>query len=159
MVPASTGLANWMRRPYQCAQTATWSESLSISRRRWHETMGWIGSNCRQSDQYRKNFGLSGGGSLKRYGKKRIDRTRDGKSGDRPIRKPIFATKSSYTGFVNGDTASTLGGTLFFDTTATTTSPIGSYTVTPGGLASSKYSITFVSGTLNVVYAYVTDKN
>src|SRR5437867_12055856 len=28
--------------------------------------MGWTRRDCRQSDQYRKNFGSSGGGSLKR---------------------------------------------------------------------------------------------
>src|SRR5438034_10410505 len=58
--------------------------------------MGWIGRDCRQSDQYRKNFGPSGGGSLKKFEKTRIDRT----SGSR-IRwwadpKAYFATKSSY---------------------------------------------------------------
>jgi hypothetical protein len=57
--------------------------------------MGWTGSNCRQSDQYRKNFGFSSGWKFEKYGKKRIGRTPDGKSGDTPILKAFFATKSS----------------------------------------------------------------
>jgi hypothetical protein len=73
--------------------------------------------------------------------------------------QPNPAFTASFTGFVDGDTPSSLSGTLSFSTDATLSSPIGVYTVTPGGLTSSKYIITFVSGTLNVVYAYVTDKN
>ena len=73
--------------------------------------------------------------------------------------QPNPAFTVSYTGFVDGDSPSNLGGTLSFTTNATTTSPVGAYTVTPGGWTSSKYTITFVSGTLKVMYAYVTDKN
>jgi hypothetical protein len=70
---------------------------------------------------------------------------------------PTFTV--TYTGFVDQDSPSNLGGTLTFITNATTNSPVGAYAVTPGGLTSSKYSITFVSGTLSVVNAYVTDQN
>jgi hypothetical protein len=73
--------------------------------------------------------------------------------------QPNPAFTVTYTGFVNGDTESSLGGTLSFDTAATTTSPVGAYTVTPKDLTSSNYLITFVNGTLNVVHAYVTDQN
>src|SRR5205085_12015477 len=45
---------------------------------------------------------------------------------------PAFTV--SYDGFVNGDDANSLGGTLGFDTAATTTSDVGSYDVTPNGL-------------------------
>jgi hypothetical protein len=57
--------------------------------------MGWTGRDCRQSDQYRKNFGSSGSGSLKKIEKKRIGRTSEAESGGGPIQQPIFATKSS----------------------------------------------------------------
>ena len=65
---------------------------------------------------------------------------------------------AGYSGFVNGDTVASFGGTLSFMTNASVSSPVGTYAVTPGGLTSSNYTITFVNGTLNVVYAYVTDK-
>src|SRR5262249_258375 len=70
---------------------------------------------------------------------------------------PAFT--ATYSGFRDGDTVSSLDGTLSFSTDATTTSPVGTYTVTPCCLMSPKYVIAFVSGTLNVVNAYVTDKN
>jgi hypothetical protein len=61
---------------------------------------------------------------------------------------PAFTV--SYSGFVNGDTPTSLGGMLSFSTPATAASPVGTYDVTPGGLTSSNYTITFVSGTLRV---------
>jgi len=57
----------------------------------------------------------------------------------------------SYSGFVLGEDASVLGGTLTFNTTATTSSQPGSYTITANGLTSSNYDIKFVSGTLTVI--------
>jgi hypothetical protein len=62
---------------------------------------------------------------------------------------PTFTV--SYSGFVLGQGAGVLGGTLSFSTPATTSSPPGSYTITPSGLTSSNYSITFVQGTLTVL--------
>jgi hypothetical protein len=64
---------------------------------------------------------------------------------------PTFT--ASYSGFVNGDTAASLGGTLVFSTPATTTSPVGTYTITPSGLTSTNYTISFVSGTLTITAA------
>jgi hypothetical protein len=61
---------------------------------------------------------------------------------------PPFTAR--YSGFVNGDTPSSLGGTLTFTTTATTSSPVGTYPITSGGLTSSNYTITFVPGTLTI---------
>ena len=58
MVPTSTSLANRIGRSDQCGQTPTRIESLSISRRCRHETMGWIGCDRGQPDQYRKNLAL-----------------------------------------------------------------------------------------------------
>jgi hypothetical protein len=58
-----------------------------------------------------------------------------------------------YSGFVNGDTSASLGGTLVFTTSATAASPVGSYAVTPSGLTSGNYTITFVDGFLDVTQA------
>jgi hypothetical protein len=76
-----------------CAQKTTWAESLSLPPRRRGETVGWIECDCGQSDQYRKNCGLPSGGSLKKFGKKRIGRAAKSKAGTGPIQNLIFATK------------------------------------------------------------------
>src|SRR5204863_6462802 len=55
---------------------------------------------------------------------------------------PSFGVR--YVGFVAGDTPASLGGTLTYTTLAGTNSPVGVYSVTPGGLTSSNYTITFV---------------
>ena len=56
-------------------------------------------------------------------------------------------------GYVGGDSASSLAGTLSFATSATERSAVGSYAITPGGLTSSDYAIRFVDGTLAVTRA------
>ena len=61
-----------------------------------------------------------------------------------------------FEGFVSGDTAASLGGSLSFSTAATATSAPGSYSVTPGGYTSANYSIDFVAGTLTVTKAATT---
>ena len=61
---------------------------------------------------------------------------------------PAFTV--SYSGFVNGDTAASLGGTLVCTTTATTSSPVGNYPITCSGQTSVTYNITYVPGTLTV---------
>ncbi len=58
-------------------------------------------------------------------------------------------------GLVNDDTAATLG-TLIFSTTATSTSHVGSYSITVSGATDSNYDITYVSGTLTVTPAPLT---
>ncbi|NMM35576.1 MAG: hypothetical protein HHJ13_16595, partial [Phycicoccus sp.] len=65
---------------------------------------------------------------------------------------PPFTVR--YAGFVGGEDLSNLGGTLVFATLATTASGIGHYTVTPQGLTSSNYAISFVDGTLDIVYGW-----
>lgn len=62
---------------------------------------------------------------------------------------PLTYTPS---GFVNGDTASVLGGAPDLSTTATTGSPAADYpiTITLGTLSASDYSFNFVNGTLSV---------
>ena len=52
----------------------------------------------------------------------------------------------AYDGFVLGQGASVLGGTLAFSTPATNGSHVGNYAVTPSGLTSANYAITFVAG-------------
>ncbi|WP_186457680.1 beta strand repeat-containing protein, partial [Nitrospirillum amazonense] len=60
---------------------------------------------------------------------------------------------ASYSGFVNGETASVLGGTLTVSGAGTNA---GSYTLTPGGLTSANYDISYVAGTLTVNKAALT---
>jgi hypothetical protein len=68
---------------------------------------------------------------------------------------PMPELTASYAGFVNGDDATKLGGTLGFDTAATQSSHVvaGGYPVTPRGLSSGNYAITFSPGTLTVTPA------
>ena len=56
----------------------------------------------------------------------------------------------SYDGFIGDEDESVLGGTLTFDCDYQKGSGKGSYTITPGGLTSDNYTISFVSGTLTV---------
>jgi uncharacterized repeat protein (TIGR02543 family) len=57
----------------------------------------------------------------------------------------------SYSGFVNNETASVLGGTLSYSYSYTQYGKVGNtYTITPSGLTSSNYAITFADGTLTV---------
>jgi hypothetical protein len=63
---------------------------------------------------------------------------------------PLPAFSAAGAGFVNGDSMSSLDGTLAFTTSATATSAPGSYSVTPSGATSENYTITFAAGTLTV---------
>lgn len=63
---------------------------------------------------------------------------------------PAFT--ASYSGFVLGQDPSVLNGTLVFTTPATVSSDVGTYPVTPGGLTSRNYAITYVDGKLTVAY-------
>jgi hypothetical protein len=69
---------------------------------------------------------------------------------------PSFTVR--YSGFVNDDGPGALGGTLAFGTPATTGSHVagGPYPVTPSGLASTDYAITYASGQLAVSPASLT---
>jgi filamentous hemagglutinin family protein len=60
---------------------------------------------------------------------------------------PFTATA---TGFKLGQTVGDLNGTLAFSTPATLLSPPGRYAITPGGVSSANYTITFVNGQLLV---------
>src|SRR5688500_16248253 len=61
-----------------------------------------------------------------------------------------------YEGFVLGETAASLDGSLEFDTDATASSAVGVYQVTPKGLHSRNYTIAFVPGVLAIVRAALT---
>jgi hypothetical protein len=67
----------------------------------------------------------------------------------------IPALTVTYSGFVNGDSAASLSGSPALSTTATSSSPVGTYpiTVTQGTLSAANYTFTFVNGTLSVVQA------
>ena len=64
---------------------------------------------------------------------------------------PAFTVTGS--GFVNGDTVGSLSGTASFSTSATAASAPGAYPVSPSGLSSANYTITFVAGTLTITTA------
>ena len=56
----------------------------------------------------------------------------------------------TYSGFVNGETASVLSGTLTYGGTSQGAINAGSYVLTASGLSSSNYAISYQSGTLDV---------
>ncbi|OOQ57316.1 MBG domain-containing protein [Mucilaginibacter pedocola] len=56
----------------------------------------------------------------------------------------------TYTGFVNGESATTLTTQAKASTTATATSPAGGYAITVSGAASPNYSISYTNGLLTV---------
>lgn len=55
-----------------------------------------------------------------------------------------------YGGLVNNETGSVLGGSLSYAYTYTQYGNVGEYTITPSGLTSDNYNISFVAGTLTV---------
>ncbi len=69
---------------------------------------------------------------------------------------PLPTFTANYSGFVLGDTPNVLSGTLTFSTTATASSPVGTYAVTPGGQTSTDYAITYMNGTLTISPANTT---
>jgi probable HAF family extracellular repeat protein len=58
---------------------------------------------------------------------------------------------ASYNGFVNGDTAASLTTSPSLTTTATATSLVGTYSITPSGACDPNYDITYVNGTLTII--------
>jgi len=63
---------------------------------------------------------------------------------------------ASYAGFVNGDTVSSLTTAPSLSTTATTSSPVGSYPITANGAVGANYTIGSVNGSLSVTPASLT---
>ena len=63
----------------------------------------------------------------------------------------------SYSGFITGEGETDLGGTLTYSGTATTATNVGkNYVITPGGLASSNYDISFINGSLDITQKALT---
>ncbi|WP_266168892.1 YDG domain-containing protein [Dyella subtropica] len=62
----------------------------------------------------------------------------------------------TYSGFVNGQTAAVLGGVVTYGGSSQGAINVGSYTLTPGGLASNNYAITYGSGALTITPATLT---
>ena len=56
----------------------------------------------------------------------------------------------TFTGFVNGETESVLGGSVTYTYSCGKYDDVGSYTITPSGLTSGNYAITYAPGTLTV---------
>jgi hypothetical protein len=56
----------------------------------------------------------------------------------------------TYTGFVNGENSSVLGGTITFGGNSQGAVNVGTYTIIPSGLSSSNYKINYVDGTLTI---------
>ena len=65
---------------------------------------------------------------------------------------------ASITGYVNGDTSSVVSGAAALSTTAVTSSPVGSYPITPsqGTLSAANYTFVYVSAPLTVTPAVLT---
>lgn len=61
---------------------------------------------------------------------------------------PAFT--STISGFVGGDTSAVLAGMLDYNTLANTASPAGTYAVTPFGVSTNNYAISFIDGALEV---------
>ncbi len=61
---------------------------------------------------------------------------------------PTFT--ASYVGFLNGDTTNNLTTQVTLATTATISSPVGSYPITASAAAGTNYNITFHAGTLTI---------
>jgi sugar lactone lactonase YvrE len=66
--------------------------------------------------------------------------------------QPNPAFTATIIGFVNGDTSAVISGTPGFTTTATQSSPVGTYSITPtqGTLSAANYTFAFVNGTMTV---------
>ncbi|MDK9726386.1 MAG: YDG domain-containing protein [Sterolibacteriaceae bacterium MAG5] len=63
----------------------------------------------------------------------------------------------SYSGFVNGETATVLGGTLAYGGTSQGATTVGTYTITPSGLTSGNYSLSYSNGSLSISARPATD--
>ncbi|WP_290877839.1 S-layer family protein, partial [Aquabacterium sp.] len=59
----------------------------------------------------------------------------------------------SYSGFVNGETSSIVGGSASYGGSSQGASNAGSYAITPSGLSASNYTLNYVDGTLTITPA------
>ena len=63
----------------------------------------------------------------------------------------------SYSGFVNGENSSVLGGALSYGGTSQGAVAAGNYSIIPSGLTASNYSLAFINGTLTITMPAVTN--
>ena len=61
-----------------------------------------------------------------------------------------------YSGFVNGETAAVLGGSLVYSGSSQNAVNVGTYVITPSNVTSNNYNITFTNGQLTVSKATLT---
>jgi RHS repeat-associated protein len=71
----------------------------------------------------------------------------------KPYGAALPTLTASYSGLVNGDTSASLATPPALSTTATASSPVGTYPITASGAADSDYAIGYVPGTLTVTPA------
>ncbi|TWI96221.1 gliding motility-associated-like protein, partial [Mucilaginibacter frigoritolerans] len=62
----------------------------------------------------------------------------------------------TYSGFVNGDSQASLTTAATASTTATSSSSVGVYAITPSGAVDNNYAITYINGTLTITDAAAT---
>ena len=67
---------------------------------------------------------------------------------------PVFTVTMQ--GFVNGQDATALAGTLSITTSADPASAVGTYAIVPAGLSSTNYALSYTNGTLTVTQAPLT---
>lgn len=120
-----------------CTTTATSSSAVAGSP---------YGSSCSGAADANYMIGYTPGSVA--VTRARLSVTADPKTKTYGQPNPAFTV--SYAGFLNGDGDASLGGALSFATAATSTSPVGSYDVTPSGVTSNNYSITFTAGSLTI---------
>jgi hypothetical protein len=62
----------------------------------------------------------------------------------------------AYSGFVNGETNSVLGGSLTYGGSSQGAFSVGQYSIVPGGLTSSNYTVTYIDGQLTILTSSTT---
>lgn len=99
------------------------------------------------------NYTLTGGTHLASITGALLDITANNASKTYDASAWIGGNGVIYSGFVAGDTAASLTGTLVYSGTSQGAVNAGNYGIMPGGLASGNYIINFAGGTLNVTPA------
>jgi hypothetical protein len=100
------------------------------------------------------NYNISYHPGTMTIGKAPLTVTADNQS--MPLGGPLPALTISYTGFVNGDDASSLTPQPTAMTSANANSPAGTYPIRPHGGSSPNYTLSYVNGTLTVAAAILT---
>jgi hypothetical protein len=75
------------------------------------------------------------------------------------VTRPYAANNApgvTYAGFIGGDTYAVLGGTLTYTPAIATATAAGSYSVSPGGLTSYKYAISYVAANVTITKVALT---